>query len=128
MKNPKNNLLQFGSAQLPKKQILNLSSEFKKIKDQGKTLPGKYQVMGFLKTDSPLCRIGFIASKRLSNKAVKRNRAKRLLRESFRRISSKIEKDTWIVLIARKYILSAKTQQVQKDLISICKKAGIWEE
>ncbi len=62
-------------------------------------------------------RFAFIASRKFSKKAVERNRAKRLLRESVRLLFSEFkDKGYDIIFIARKYILNGKIQDVLEDM------------
>ena len=69
-------------------------------------------------------KVGVVASKKIG-KSVKRNRAKRRLREIVRLSQHEIPKDIWIVLIARREILNVKFKMA-KDLFvkivnEICK-------
>lgn len=69
-------------------------------------------------------KVGVVASKKIG-KSVKRNRAKRRLREIVRLSQHEIPKDIWIVLIARREILNVKFKTA-KDLFvkivnEICK-------
>jgi ribonuclease P protein component len=57
-----------------------------------------------------------VASKRLGG-AVRRNRAKRLLREAVRDASNRlIRRDLWIVFVAKKSILDCSAGDVSRDL------------
>jgi len=69
-------------------------------------------------------RAGFTASKRVG-KATKRNRAKRLLRESVRLHFEEIEPGWDIVLIARRSIVDAGFHEVEDDVLSLLSLAGI---
>ena len=65
-------------------------------------------------TDGP--RVGVVASKRVGN-AIRRNRAKRLLRVAARNIAHKLnDPDLWIVLIAKSSILERTSREVQDDI------------
>ena len=71
-------------------------------------------------------RLGVTAAKRTFHDAHERNRAKRLLRESFRLLRPSFGGGPWdLVLVARRSILRAKEPQVREDLGTICRKAGI---
>jgi ribonuclease P protein component len=52
---------------------------------------------------------GFVASRRVGG-AVRRNRAKRLLRESARRIEIPLSDDLWVVVVAKASIIHASVQ------------------
>ncbi len=71
-------------------------------------------------------KVGVVASKKIG-KSVKRNRAKRRLREIVRLSQHEIPKNLWIVLIARKGILDANFQMAKdmfvKKVNEICKSA-----
>ncbi len=69
-------------------------------------------------------KVGVVASKKIG-KSVKRNRAKRRLREIVRLSQHEIPKDIWVVLIARRDILNVNFKMA-KDLFvkivnEICK-------
>jgi ribonuclease P protein component len=74
-------------------------------------------------------RMGVIATKRTFKNAVDRNRAKRLIRESFRLLQDKFSKEPWdMVILARRRILSMKQQDVQREMRSICRRHGIYSD
>jgi len=68
-------------------------------------------------------RLGVTASKRVGN-AVKRNRAKRLLREVFRRNKMRVPDHTDVVIIAKPSLPSARYEQVETEFIKWAKHFG----
>lgn len=106
------------------------SADFKKISSS----PDKFysQTILLLTKESPslysynpsngnnaaeFCRVGFTVSKTISKLAVKRNFAKRRLREAFQELSKNYaERNYDYVIIARKEILNANYAKILTDL------------
>ncbi len=69
---------------------------------------------------------GFVASKKNVGKAYQRNRAKRLMREIFRKVEGRItEKNIWIVFIASFRPEETSFQELLEDVISSMESAGL---
>jgi ribonuclease P protein component len=71
-------------------------------------------------------RFGMVTSKRLG-KAVRRNRARRLVREAMWRMCSRLRPGTDLVFVARSGILGATAQQVHLELENLARRAGLIE-
>lgn len=82
-------------------------------------------VMYLLPRPDGSLRLGVVSSRKLGN-AVERSRARRLLREVFRRHRSEFSGTYDVVLIARRELLDAKWQDIEKDLFDIAHRAGIY--
>ncbi len=99
---------------LPKEARLLKRAEFLRVYEQGARIEGRFMTVFILPGEKGLHRVGITATKKAIGKAHDRNRAKRLLRESFR--LSKAELDTvtqrfdW-VLNARRSILHGKLEK-----------------
>jgi ribonuclease P protein component len=104
---------------LRREQRLRAGRDFVRLK-----LEGRRQVQGCLifnwqPTESSLnqiSRVGVVTSKALGN-AVARNRARRLLREVFRRNQFELSRPVSAVLVARKSIVGRSYSQVEADFL-----------
>ncbi|MBQ6102452.1 MAG: ribonuclease P protein component [Kiritimatiellae bacterium] len=87
---------------------------------------GRYLVAFHAPSETSSHRLGVTAAKRTFRDAWQRNRAKRLLRESFRHLRPDFAGGPWdLVLVARRPILGAKEPEVRADLAKVCRAAGL---
>lgn len=70
-------------------------------------------------------RLGVVAAKRTFRRAVDRSRAKRLLREAFRLNRWRLAGDVDVILVARRDLLRASLEAVEKDLMDMARRAGL---
>lgn len=119
-------LIQYGDAHLPKSSILHLETDFQKIRTEGKYRSGRLMTIGFFQQKDINFKVGFIVSKRVHKRAVKRNLSKRRMREALRLSQANINNNVWMVIIAKPAILKASAYQVQKELIYLARKSKIW--
>jgi ribonuclease P protein component len=105
-------------------QRLQKNTDFKKVYARGKSLANYYMVLFFLKNGRTYNRVGFSASKKVGNSVV-RNRARRLLKESFRHHSENIKEGYDIVFLARFNIKDATCKKVEKAMLSTLKKSKL---
>ncbi len=96
---------------LPKDARVRKPGEFRRIYAEGRRFEGRFMTVFILPSSNAVQRLGITASKKAVGNAVQRNRAKRLLRESFRLSKAELnELDTnfdW-VLNARRNLLKVK--------------------
>jgi ribonuclease P protein component len=71
-------------------------------------------------------RYGTVTSKRLG-KAVRRNRARRLVREAMRRLCGRLRTGWDLVIVVRSGALGAKAGEVVADLTVLATRAGLFE-
>ncbi len=77
--------------------------------------------------DSPLTRFAVTAGTTIGN-AVKRNRAKRILRAALRELITKIQPGYHGILIARKPLVESNSIEAKSALDSLFRQAGIYLE
>ena len=100
-----------------KKEILRKKSDFDAIHRAGRSVPDRYVVLFLRKNDLPYSRTAFLASKKVGN-SVQRNRAKRLMRESYRLNEDKFSAGYDIIFIARNTINGRKLRDVEKSMMN----------
>jgi ribonuclease P protein component len=79
------------SQALPKRRRLHARAEFQKVYAEGQRYDGRLLAAFLRKNDLSEHRLGVTASTKAVGKSVDRNRAKRLLRELFRRSAGELE-------------------------------------
>jgi ribonuclease P protein component len=103
------------SFRLPKEARIAKRSEFLKVYNEGTRFEGRFMTVFILPSERSIHRLGVTATKKaIGTKAHDRNRAKRLLRESFRLSRAELDaiatKYDW-VLNARRSLLQTKLAQ-----------------
>jgi len=112
---------------MPPRPHLKLKSEFDYLRSAGrKTVARTFVFVAAPSLDGSL-RCGVICSKKFSLLAVRRNRARRLLYESFRLLEDNIS-PVWLLLIPRSTIMERKCQDVAAELEKTLMKAGLWQD
>ena len=107
-----------------KKNVLRKKTDFDSIYKRGKSVGDRYVVLFYRQNGLPYNRTGFLASKKVGN-SVARNRARRLMRESYRQISENLAIGYDIIFIARNTIINSKRADVKKSIEAATKRAGI---
>ena len=110
-----------------KTDVLRKKSDFSNIYNKGKSIGGKYVVLFYRKNDLSYNRRAFLASKKVG-KSVQRNRARRLMRESYRALEERLAPGSDMIFIARKTICDLKCADVKKSIEAALKKSGIKEK
>lgn len=105
-------------------QTLKLNKEFKRLYYRGKCASARNVVVYAQKNRLGFCRLGLTCGKSVG-KAVVRNRAKRLMRESFRALLPQISGGYDIVIVARTRICGKKCGEVLKDVKYTFSKLGM---
>ena len=109
-----------------KLKAVNNNREFLRAYKRGKGYVDSLVVMYVIKNRYGFTRFGITSSKKVGN-AVKRNRARRVIRQSVRNIGFDMTQGYDIILVARAKTAYVKQQQVEAQLRNLAKQAGLIE-
>lgn len=107
-----------------KPNVLRNDKDFTTIYKKGKSVGERYVVLFYKKNELPYNRTAFLASKKVGN-SVARNRARRLLKESYRELEGNIKTGYDMIIIARNTIVGVKCGDVKKSLESAFRKSKL---
>ena len=123
--------MEIGRSSLRKREKLRTRKDFDALKEHGKACRDPFftVLVQAVEPDDPvqITRYGVICSRKFHHSAVVRNRARRLISETFRLCKEDILPCS-ILVIPRRTILGAKQQEVQAHLLRTLKKAGLVRE
>ena len=114
------------SLTFPKSIRLQRSSDFLRVKSEGRAYSGRYLTLGVLK-GCEATKTGLITSKRVG-KAVERNRVRRRLRELMRLTLPLWNSGVWVVAIARRSAVGARFDDLRREWMHLAGGAGILKE
>ncbi len=109
---------------LSRQQRVTRTATFQEAYDQGRNYHGKYMVMWVRSGDDAAMRLGVVTSRRVGP-AVARTRARRQLREAYRRHRSKLSGPYDVILVARKAISDATSSDLETELLNLARKARL---
>ena len=110
-----------------KKEVLRNKNDFSSIYRTGRSVGDRYVVLFFKKNGLGYNRTAFLASKKVGN-SVRRNRARRLMRESWRRISEDLPAGYDFIIIARNTINERSFQDVSSSLNHAVRRSRLKEQ
>ena len=123
--------MEIGRSSLRKQEKLRTRKDFDALKEHGKACRDPFFTVLVQATepDNPVqnLRYGIICSRKLHHSAVVRNRARRLITETFR-LCKEFILPCGILVIPRRAMFGAKQQEVQEHLLRTLKKAGLARE
>ena len=106
-----------GHAKRRRLQTLTHAWQFRHCYDTGKKLVARHAIIFLHASEtSDGVRVGVVASRKVGG-AVKRNRAKRLLRQTARRVALRWnDRHIWVVLVAKASIVEARASEIEDDI------------
>ncbi len=104
--------------------VLRKQEDFTKLYKNGKSSGSRHLVLLTRKNGLSVNRKAFLASKKVGN-SVCRNRARRLMKEAFRKTEAELPVGYDFLLIARQSILECKCRDVENSLHTALKRSGL---
>lgn len=110
---------------LPRLYRLNNETDIRRILRRGAERAGSFLVLKFLNSGSPRPRFGFLVSKKISTKAVKRNLLKRRLRHIAEGVLPFVRPGYDCLLVARPRAQGASFEILKQQMAALIKAAGL---
>ena len=109
---------------LGRNRRLTRTSLFQQTYAQGRRAVGRSMVLWLREGEGASLRLGVVAGRKVGG-AVQRARAKRLMREAYRRNRHRFSGPFDVVLVARRGILEAKWDEIVSELLALAKRMGL---
>ena len=107
-----------------REDVLRKKTDFDAVYNKGKSTGSRYVVIFYHRNGLGLTRTCFLASKKVGN-SVMRNRARRLMKESFRQLKDRVPKGYDLIIIARTTIQGRTCSEVLKSMEEALKRAKL---
>jgi ribonuclease P protein component len=105
-------------------QTLRMNYEFSRVYHKGRFLSGRYTVLHYLRRGSQPNRLGVTASRRIKG-SVRRNRIKRLLRESYRLVEDQLAAGYDLILVGRETDGKPDFHAVSQEVGRLFQRSGL---
>lgn len=106
---------------LKKINRLSKRKDFQEIKEKGKIYQSPIFGLALIKKEEDVKQFGFIISKKISKRAVDRNKIKRYLADSVKNNLDKIPTGIKAIFLAKKDLLGKKYEEINAEVIKLIK-------
>jgi ribonuclease P protein component len=105
-------------------QPLRLNYEFSRVYHKGHFVSGRHVVLHYLRRKGAQNRLGVTASRKIRG-SVRRNRVKRLLRESYRLMEHRLLPGYDLILVGRETADEPDYHKISREMERLFQKAGL---
>lgn len=106
---------------------LKKNYEFKRVYNKGRYSAGKHLVLYALNNNLEANRLGITTSKKVGN-SVRRNRARRLIKESYRLLEGAVCRGSDLVFVARISDKETGLEDIKREMEYLIGKLGLWDK
>ena len=110
---------------LPQKNRLKKEKDFKNVSQKGRVLKEGPIFLKFSRNKKEINRVGFVVSKKISKKAVTRNKIKRRMREAAKSDWGELEKGYDLIFFSSPGIEELDFAEISRLISNLIKKAGL---
>ena len=110
---------------LPRENRLKKQKDFERVYQQGKGFKQDFLFLKAVSNGLEITRFGLVVSRKISKKAVIRNRVKRRLREIIRLRLEKVKKGVDVVLVTLPGIEEKEYQEIEQMVDKLLEKAKL---
>jgi ribonuclease P protein component len=111
------------SQKFPKANRILKRGDFRRVYDEGRKIQARYFTAFVLPNSGEQARLGITATRKIG-KAVRRNRARRLVREAFRKNKWLVKPGVDIVINVKQSLTEASYQDLEADFIAFLERMG----
>lgn len=104
---------------------LRKNSDFQRVRQQGRSVASRLLIVAWTPNTVSHIRVGFVVSKRISKRAVRRNYSKRLLSEAIRSYLPELSGSWDVVITARSPIVDAHLRDIAQDIGILLRRARL---
>jgi ribonuclease P protein component len=101
--------------------------EFVQFKTRGTKLNAKHFLLIFTPSSSALSRLGITVSRKTIRNSVDRNRVKRRLRETFRKVREHLTRSIDLLIIVRREAEQCSFQETEHEVLKALQRARLLE-
>ena len=111
------------SEKFPKTDRILKRDLFRRVYEQGRKLQARYFTAFVLPNSGERARLGITTTRKIGN-SVERNRARRLVREAFRKNKWLVPRGVDIVINVKRPLVEAHYRDLEGDFIAFLERAG----
>lgn len=110
---------------MAKVETIKKNNDFQAVFSSGQVFGNKHFVLHYVRNHKKMNRIGVIVSKKVSKKAVDRNRIRRQVKEIFRKNNGKLKQGYDLIVIAKTSCIDTDFNIMESSFMHLFYKKGL---